>query len=224
VRPATRKLLRIVLLADLVLFGTAGLVWYALRPSDETAELIARNPGWTVDSSLGWVVMTEHATQRRVVIAPEQIGPNAVRTVPCAEVEKAYPAWFRVPGDSSETEPLACVHVAGEDQDAYVMNFLTALEIPKLWDEVYAPLVDAAKRPYSGGHSMAGRKGRKLDREAIGAAARPPLPGASGPRPGGSLGYAIDAEPGSGERQTNLQATHVGDETLVVATFRKPPL
>jgi hypothetical protein len=224
VQPATRKLLRIVLLADLVLFGTAGLVWYAMRPSEEMAELIAKNPGWTVDSSVGWVVMTEHATQRRVVLSPEQTGPYAVRSVPCAEVETAWPTWFRVPGDSSETEPLACVHVAGADLDVYVMNFLTAVPIPQIWDELYEPLVEQAKRTASGGYSMGGKNGQKLARETVlGNAVRAPRPGASGPRPGGQLFYGIDPPPGSPERETRLQATHVGDETLVVASFRKPP-
>jgi hypothetical protein len=221
-QPATRKLLRLIVLADLALVGVVGLVWWALQAPDEIAALRASNPGWSVDSALDWVILTENATQRRVVIAGEQVGAHVVRSVPCAEVEKAAPPWFRVPGDSSETEPLACVHVSGPGQDAYVMNLLTALPMPEVWDQHFGPLVEAAKLPSWGGHSMGGRRGRKLDRDSIGAAARPPLPGASGPRGSGSLAYGVDPAPGSGQRETRLHATHVGDETLVVATFRKP--
>lgn len=222
VRPATRKLLRLAALAGGVLVGIAAAVWWALQPPEEIAALMASNPDWSVDTDSGWVVLTEHATQQRVVIASEHIGPHTVQRVPCTEVEKAFPPWFRVPGDSSESEPLACVHLSGAGEDMYLMNFLTTLEIPKIWDDLYGPIVDAAKLPYAGGHSSGGRGGRKLARETIGVAARPPLPGASGPRGSATLSYVIDPEPGSGQRETHIQAVHVGDETLVVATFRKP--
>jgi len=129
-----------------------------------------------------------------------------------------------VPGDSSETEPLACVHVAGPQLDAYVMNFLTALEIPKLWDELYEPLVSQAGRAAWGGHSTGGKNSPRLGRDTVlGTAVRVPLPGASGPRTSAQLSYRVDPQNGSPERETRLHATHVGDETLVVASFRKPP-
>ena len=156
-RPAFRKLLGISLLADVAFVAVGVLVWRGMQPSEEVAQLTASNPGWSVDTQADWLVLTENATQRRVVLPPDQAGPHSVRRVPCAEVARAYPAWFRVPGDSSESEPLACVHVAGPQVDAYVMNFLTALEIPALWDELYAPLVEQARRGAWGGHATGSR-------------------------------------------------------------------
>ena len=223
-RPALRRILGLSLLADLAFVAVGVLVWRGMQPAEEVAQLIASNPAWTIDTSADWLVLTENATQRRVVLAPDQAGPHVVRHVPCAEVETAYPAWFRVPGDSSETEPLACVHVTGPELDAYVVNVFTALEIPKVWDELYEPLVEQAKLGAWGGHSMGGDGGQRLGRDTVlGTAVRAPLPGASGPRPGAHLSYGVDPRNGSAERETRLHATHVGGETLLVASFRRPP-
>ncbi|NUZ07973.1 hypothetical protein [Piscinibacter koreensis] len=205
----------------MVLAGLAAAFWWGRQPSDEVAALASRNPEWSVDSHLGWVVLTEQATRKRVVIAPEQVGPHRVRRVTCAEVERAFPRWFRLPADSGQHEPLGCVRVSGPAEDSYVINVLTALEIPKLWDDLYGPVLDTAGLPYAGGHSAHGRRGRKLDREVIGAEARPQLSGASPPRGSATLAYVVDPEPGSDAFETRITAVHVGDETLLIATFRR---
>ena len=59
--------------------------------------------------------------------------------VPCAEMEKAAPPWFRTPPDTTATPALACVRLDAPGHDVYITNFRTTLEVPEVWKDFYEP-------------------------------------------------------------------------------------
>jgi hypothetical protein len=57
---------------------------------------------------------------------------------------------------TADAAPTACLEIAGDDRTVHVLNFLSAVGAPALWDEFYAPVMSAAGLGFHGA-SAAGR-------------------------------------------------------------------
>jgi hypothetical protein len=189
------------LLGGLLLIGAAVLAavlrWTTADAPDPSGELARANPGLKIAASVGGrVLVSAPDGADAVFMRATDAGPHKARLVSCAAVVTRLPAWFRLTADA---EPTACLEIAADDGAVQVLNFLTAVGIPALWEEFYEPSVSAV------GLGFHGASASGPGRETRGA-----------PR---SLSYAVDGPDGI-DNAVSIDAFYRGDRTLVMVTLR----
>ncbi|MCE9660405.1 MAG: hypothetical protein K8R60_17730 [Burkholderiales bacterium] len=196
----------------LLLVGAAGLIFgavvalaqYLSRPSEWAQQLSEANPAWDVARSAsrgsGWLDVTEKASGARLMIPEGEGGPYAMARVPCAEMTKAAPPWFRVPPDASDAPALPCVRLTAPGRDVWITNFRTTLEVPEIWEDFYEPLIRDYPYGGSGGGSWAAASDASRHANVI--------------------SYGVSPYDASDRRETHLAAFYVDGRATVVVTFR----
>lgn len=194
---------RLLLVASAALIFGAVVAFglYRSRLPERVQSLVDLNPAWEVGRSASTrLEVAERASGARLLIAESEAGPYAMTRVPCAEMTKAAPPWFRVPPDASAAPPLPCVRLRAEGHDVWITNFRTTLEVPEIWEDFYAPLIRDYPYGSSGGSSTVA---------------------ASDPRRfANAVDYSVTPQDPSDRRETRLAAFYVDGEATVVVAFR----
>ncbi len=188
--------------------GGAAFV-YMSRPLDGVVEMQKANPGWKVRGEGYSPIHLDDGTPAGVVlIGGDDVGPYRVERIDCAEVKKAFPAWFHLPD-----APIGnCARLGNAEPYTLVLNLHTDMPAVELWERLYEPTADRLQLGYSGGSSSRRPKGTApSDTDA----ARYPS----------SIGFSIDPATGSGDRKVAIQADSLHGSTRVIFTFRpySPP-
>ena len=122
--------------------------------------------------------------------------------VPCAEMEKAAPPWFRTPPDTTATPALACVRLDAPGHDVYITNFRTTLEVPEVWKDFYEPPTRDYHYDGSGGGTVSSASATDSRRF------------------GNVVSYNVSSRQSGDSRDTLLAAFYVEGKATVVVTFR----
>jgi len=163
--------------------------WDALARADPELRVAA--------SAGGRVVVTDRDGAGEVFMRETDVGPYFARLVPCSAVAASLPAWFRLTDDAA---PTSCLEITGDGRTVQVLNFLTVVGIPALWDEFYEKQASAAGLGFHGASASG--------------------PGVETRRAPRSLAYAVDG-PDGGDNALSIDAFYRGDRTLAVITLRR---
>ena len=182
---------------------------YMSRPLGSVVELQQANPGWKVrGEGYSPIHFDDGSPAGEILIGGDDAGPYRLERIDCADVKKAFPAWFQLPD-----APLGnCARLGNGAPYTLVLNMRTDIAAIELWERLYEPTADRLQLGYSGGSSSRRPKGTAAsDTDA----ARYPS----------SIGFSIDPPPGSGDRKVAIHADSVHGSTRVIFTFRpySPP-
>ena len=198
--------LPILLIAAAMVGAAVAIGIYSKRLKGGAAELQQANPGWVVKSPDYSPVFADDGTPAgEVRLRGDDVGPYRIERVDCAEVRAAFPAWFKLPD-----APVGnCVRLYDLSPPTLVLNMTTPLTLTEIWDRQLGATADKLELPYSGGRSGRFPSGAETDK-----------PAAQRPEERGSLGYTVDAPPGSGERAVGIEGERRGGTTRLIFTFR----
>jgi len=148
VNPGLRGLAR-HLLGMLATFAAIGVPTYFLfehiaNPPGAWTELVKANPEFQITRtpSHRLLIITDGAN-KRAFLSDDYAGDFKLEPLACKDVQQ--PAWFRLPPDAHGETCLRANEVV-------VINFLTAMKIPALWDQFYRPLAESMES--DGGYSI----------------------------------------------------------------------
>jgi hypothetical protein len=193
----------------LLLVGSAALIFgaviafalYLSRWPEWVQQLVDANPAWELGrASSNWLEATEKTSGARLLIAESEAGPYAMTRVPCAELTRAAPPWFRTPPDGSAAPAQPCVRLTAPGHDVWITNFRTSLEVPEIWEDFYQPLI--RDYPYGGsggGSTVAASDARRF---------------------ANNVSYSVTAHDANDRRETRLAAFYVDGQATVVVAFR----
>ena len=189
--------------ASAIFGAVVAFALYMARAPEWVEQLVAANPSWDIGRSAnGWLAVTEKATGARLRVPEIEAGPYRMTRVPCAEMEKAAPPWFRTPPDTTATPALACVRLDAPGHDVYITNFRTTLEVPEIWEDFYEPLTRDYHYDGSGGGTISSASA--IDSRRF----------------GNVVSYNVSSRQSGDSRDTLLAAFYVEGKATVVVTFR----
>jgi hypothetical protein len=190
--------------------------FWMVRLQGAGLELRNANPEWRVDKSFIGLQATHKSSGAEVFMTEEIAGPVPIERVACAEAQKEFPVWFRLPPGEAAT----CVRLGSAPPYTIVLNHRTALAIPALWNEVYDPTVRELALDVSGEwFTLSGNSADPNNRAEPGEPRFAAAPGGGGTqRAAHWLRYYIE-DPKDAQRRVILSAFYYGDTTLVVAAL-----
>jgi hypothetical protein len=184
-------------------------------------ELRQANPGWQVKNvPHAGLRLTHEASGTEFFIDEEDAGPIRVEPVACSAAQEQFPDWFRLPPGKS----LGCVRLGNAAPYTFVLNHLSTLRIPAVWEEVYLPTVLERSLEVSGQwFTLSGQPDDKNNVAEPGKEWYAPAPGGgTAKRIAHWLRYRVDPKT-TGERHVVVGAFHYGDATLVMVALRPRP-